>query len=172
MKNKFFWRLFLLFLPFLMQAQKDSINVEELNQRFMYSIFDVLVKNDRMFCIVVPQEFKLASRDYKIDTAYIYLENHKYLQQTYTSGKLKFKTLVNEKKTSFYIENLITKRKEKIVFMEPCEILFLGILYDPKNKNTGFVFRGKINDYEQDFSLRFARLRNKNMIVLNGSRPF
>lgn len=172
MKTKNILRLIFLFLPFLMQAQKDSINVEVLNQRFVHSIFDVVVNNDRMFCIVVPQEFKLASRDYKIDTAYVYLENHKYLQQTYTSGKLKFKTLVNEEKTSFYIENLITKRKEKIDFTESCEILFLGILYDSKNKNTGFVFKGKINDYDQDFSLRFARLRNKNTIVLTGSRPY
>jgi hypothetical protein len=92
------------------------------------------------------------------------------LQRTYTSKKIKFKTLVDEQKRTFYLENLISKEKAKINFTESCEMVFTGTNYYA-DKKARFLFRAKYDGYDQECSLRFGKFGGKKGIIVNRSFP-
>lgn len=170
MKTKTILQLLFFFFSISMQAQRDTVNING-EIHCSRDIFDIIKKDNKTFYFFLPEDFISDSINYKVDSTYVYLENHKYLQQTYSSKKLKFKILVDQEKKSLYVENLISKKKAKIDFIESCEIIFTGTKYYYEDKNLRYFFKAKFDGYEQDFSLRFAKFRNKKVIVLNEGHP-
>ncbi|MFD1605072.1 hypothetical protein ACFSJW_00605 [Flavobacterium artemisiae] len=161
--------LFFLFFSFLMQAQKDTVYT---NGKWLCAknVTDIIKENKKVITYFLPEDFESDSTIYKMDSAYIYLGKSKYLQRTYTSKKIKFKTLVDEQKRTFYLEDLISKEKTKINFTESCEMVFTGTNYYPYKK-VRFLFRAKYDGYDQECSLRFGRFGEKEGIIVNRGFP-
>lgn len=170
MKIKNIFTLLLLFFSFLMHAQRDSIN----NGGVYYcsrDIFEIIKEDKKHFGFRLPEDFEGDSIDYKTDSAVVFLANRNYLQHNYASGKLKFRTLVDDEKKSFIIENLISKQKGKIDFTESCEIIFTGTKYYYEDKEVRFFFKAKFDGHVQDLSLSFGKLRGKKLLIINCGHP-
>lgn len=135
------------------------------------NVTDIIKENKKVTTYFLPEDFESDSTIYKMDSSYVYLSKSRYLQRTYTSKKIKFKTLLDEQKQTFYFENLISKEKAKINFTESCDMIFTGTKKYYTDKKIRFLFRAKYDGYEQECSLRFGKFGGKKGIIVNRSFP-